>query len=490
MITVPSVRNAIETFQHVSRALGRLLPFGHARKGPLVAIAAFAVLLSSVVGSAWSAPGDPTPADSDLVRQARALILEQTSASLSLAEQYLRQAIAQGEVAVGFELLGDLYRLPPINDPLRALGAYDSAIEAGSRNARAKLGRMLSVGDGVPLDPIRAERLLREAVDLGDSRYAAEWLGDLYTSSGPLHNAELGAEAYQMAATAGSDNAALKLATMLFSGRDIAADRDKVEELLLLVVSRSMDARAAELLGDLYRSTWHGADLSLSIQYYETAVAGGRSSAMRKLAALFIDPNAGQFNPSRAEALLRQASERDPQAYEALGDLYMLEGQTHDVARAVQAYTQAAAGGGADATLKLVRLLLIEGGESADRINALAIDGAINAGGEQNLAAGIALLNAGPGYWATGVVHVLEAAKKLDVSVVAEDLLNRLTEQARAALVQTLLSQLDYALEVDGVAGPATLRVAENFCSQRADCLPQVDSIQLLRALLAAVQSG
>lgn len=280
------------------------------------------------------------------------------------AAELLRQAIAGGDASAAVEL-GDLYQSDtPLKSAAEAAAAYRIAVEAMNTGAMRKLAYILLTGPaGVVSDPVEAERLLKLAVEGGDTNWANVELGDLYQADTPLKDANKAAAAYRSAVEAGNTNAMRKLAQILMSAED-AADADAVgaEALLRQAVEGGDTNWAAVELGDLYmRGDMPTFAPARAVETYQTAVDAGNTSAMRKLAALFRRGADGvPGDPSRAEALLTQAIAAGDTNWAAveLGDLYLENTAIRNPAKAADAFGIASTSGNTRATLSLASLLI------------------------------------------------------------------------------------------------------------------------------------
>ncbi len=310
------------------------------------------------------------------------------------ARQLLEQAVAIGGETRQFAWagLGDLYRgaSPPDRDPARAVEAYETAIALGNAGAMVSLARMVGSGDGVPVDFARAETLLEEAIAAGVGRDAWAALAALYANADDdRRDLARAAEAYQQAADLGDGWAMISLAQMLGQGNGVPVDFERARQLLEKAIDAGGDLApfAWAAMGDLYRTASPPArDPARAVEAYERAIALANSGAMVNLGRMLGSGDGIAVDFARAEALLKDAiaggSERE--GWSALAALYANADDDHrDLARAAEAYRNAADLGDPWAMLSLAQMLGQGNGVPADFAAARAlIDQVMASGGE------------------------------------------------------------------------------------------------------------
>ena len=237
-------------------ALGGLLARGDGTAAdPGKAADLFTRAASAGAGAAaWRALGDlyrenPALANPGQAAAAyqKAVDLGDTSAMISLAELIssgsrqpadfdrarglLETAVSAGAIGEGSRRLGELYLKAPggIRDAEKARQAYRAAADAGDTWAMIALANMYRRGDGVPVDLERTEALLSEATAGGNIETGAQLLGDLSLERNDIYKARAN---YELAARAGSDEAALSLALLIFDKFTDSASRATAAEAL------------------------------------------------------------------------------------------------------------------------------------------------------------------------------------------------------------------------------------------------------------------
>jgi TPR repeat protein len=371
------------------------------------------------------------------------------------AEGLLNEVVAAGDVEAGAEALGYLYLADtPLRDLAKAAAAFERAAQAGSSGAMIELAQLLTTGEGVPADAVRAETLLNRAVAAGAVAAGARALGDLYRANTPLRNAAKAAAAYQRAAAAGDARAKLRLAGVLAEAEGAAADPRRAEALLQEVAA-SGEAGAATALGDLYRTNPTLRDAAKAMAAYRTAADRGDTGAKVRLAIMLFEGDGVAADPRRAEGLLNEVvAAGDVEAgAEALGYLYLADTPLRNAAKAAAAYQRAAAAGDVRASIVLIRQrpdLLTSSSERRVFLERLR-----------------------------------SAARQTGADEIVAEVMD-LPPRALAFLIQEAFVQAGSGLNPTGNLGPATSRLILSFCRANAieDCRTAHPSPGLVRKLL------
>jgi TPR repeat protein len=315
-------------------------------------------------------------------------------ADFARARALLEQAIATGGGMPPFAwaAMGDLYRgaSPPDRDPARAVEAYETAIALGNPGAMVNLARLVGAGDGVPEDFARAETLLTDAIALGVGGDAWSALAVLYANAAEPHrDLAKAADAYQQAADLGDGWAMISLAQMLGQGTGVPVDFARARSLLeqAVALGGDMPQFAWAGLGDLYRTAADGdRDPARAAEAYETAISLGNTGALVSLGRMIGAGDGVPVDFGRAEGLLKDAIAagvgRD--AWGALAGLYANADEAHrDLAKAADAYQQAANLGDPWAMISLAQMLGQGNGVPADFDRAkVLLDRAMASGGD------------------------------------------------------------------------------------------------------------
>ena len=304
------------------------------------------------------------------------------------AKQMLETVIAAGGATEvpAWLALGDLYvdALPAYRNPAAAEEAYRQVANAGNTAGIIKLARLVGYGDqGVPADFERARRLLQLAIDRGAASWGWSTLGDLYIN-GPEANQDVakGVEAYNTAAKLGDVGAMIKLARVVGPGSGVPADFALAKSWLDKAIAANDPgtlAWAQTTLGNLYASDETGnKDPEAAAAAYEKAVDLGDTGAMIALGRMLGFGDGIPADVPRAEELLTRAARvgdgNAAYAWTSLGDVYR-DGDTRplNMARAADAYDQAANLGGTAAMINLARILGNGDGVDVDFAKAVAL---------------------------------------------------------------------------------------------------------------------
>ncbi|MEO8667393.1 MAG: hypothetical protein ABI399_02690 [Bauldia sp.] len=289
---------------------------------------------------------------------------EDLPADFKRAKTLLDGAIAAGLQKDGLNELGDLYRLtdPQYRDPMKAIEAYQGAVDLGHTGAMMSLARMLATGDGAPVDFDRARALLESAIAAGVTKDGWRSLADLYRNADAAHR-DLGkaAQGYQTAVDLGDAWSMMALAEMTVKGDGVPADFVKARTLIEGAIAGGLTKDGSRALGDLYRNAdAETRDPAKAAEAYVTAVGLGDTGSMLALANILAngDGIAVDFNKARGliESAIAAGEEKDGQR--ALGDLYRTAGAVYrDPVKAARAYERAIELGDAWAMLPLAQMI-------------------------------------------------------------------------------------------------------------------------------------
>lgn len=277
---------------------------------------------------------------------------------------YLELA-ANGGARGAIEQLGDLYSTGGYGiapDPIKARAAYEKAVEAGSVDALAALGRLLLNSDFSPAGQQRGIGLLEQAVKAGQVG-AANSLGQIYLdgrgvpadaqkalyyfSLGLVNgsgsallgvgdalrtgtrtlaaNPAVALQFFQRAAAAGDSSAARRIADMHVRGEAVTQDVAAGEKMLADLAAGG-DAESFVALGDLYRDgEFVAVDAERAVGYYEKAMELNNNSGATRLASLYMTGAPGvAINVRQSLDYYEQAKERgSTSAMRSLADLYL-----------------------------------------------------------------------------------------------------------------------------------------------------------------------
>ncbi len=318
------------------------------------------------------------------------------------AETLLRQAVALGGESVpsALLLLGDLYRGPG-KSAVKAVAAYQDAVDLGSGQAMLKLAAMLKTGEGVKAaDFGTAQELLRRAIDAGQDRYGWAALGALAADpKNPDRNMQEAAAAYGKAAELGEPWSMITLGEMLSSGADIPPDYPRA--IALLSEAGSLGGESAKsayaTLGAVYRnSPAPHQDLAKAAEAYAKAADLGDTSSMLTLARMYRLGDGVAVDHPAARKYLELAVQAGSalQGWAELGLIYSdPQSPIFSNAKAAEAYQAASDLGDLWSTIALARLVGVGNGVPADFAHAVdLLEGVAKQGGDP----------AGPAYLALG----------------------------------------------------------------------------------------
>ncbi len=255
---------------------------------------------------------------------------------------------------------------------------------AASRWVVLALGCALAL-DGAP--PALAQDAASSAGDSGAAE-AGTYLQTIVSAARDLIEQEprdpaLAAEMLTEAANAGNVEAMILLARLYADGDGVARDYGAAERLLNQAIAAGNVAGGSVALAELYRDAEAPfGDAAKAAAAYEAAVALGDPGAMLSLARILASGDGVPTDFGRAEALLRDAiaagAARD--GWSALAALHVSAG---DLARAADAYQQAADLGDAWAMISLAQMLAQGNGVPVDFERARQLlEDTIAAGGE------------------------------------------------------------------------------------------------------------
>lgn len=277
---------------------------------------------------------------------------------------YLQRAADVGARGA-IEQLGELYAnggygLAP--DPAKARDAYERAVEAGSIDALASLGRLLLNTDFSAEAQKRGLDMLKQAADAGQVA-AAVRLAEIYLSGAgvdpdvkqALHyygvglvsgnagamlsvgdalrtgtnqlaaNPKVAMDLFQRAADGGDKGASRRIASMYLNGEAVGKDVTRAMQMLTDLANAG-DAQSYVELGDLYRNgIYVAADLPKAVEFYNKAVALDFTAGKTRLAALYLaGANGIPINVSRSLELYNAAVDSGSTgAMRTLADLYL-----------------------------------------------------------------------------------------------------------------------------------------------------------------------
>ncbi|HEX4761557.1 MAG TPA: hypothetical protein VFU87_02060 [Sphingomicrobium sp.] len=454
-------------------------------------------------------------------------------ANFDKALALLETAVAAGEVRQGSRALGDLYRS---RDPAKAVESYRAAIELGDAASMISLARMLSDGEGVPVDFEGARQLLEGAIKAGSVASASRALGDLYRTADPPFRNPRGAEAaYQRAADLGDPWGMLQLGRMVAKGDGIPFDFERARSLFEGAIEAGQPDFGWVFLGDLYLDAPANLrDPVKAAEAYQKAADLGNGGAMIALADLYAEGAGVEKSFDRARELLEKAMAAGDvaSAAVALGDLYSEEqSPNRDLGKAREAYERAAelgdasamialagmyedgegvpvdfdmartfleqaiaAGAVANAAMNLGDLYLDMPEDLRDPLKAAeAYEAAAKAGNTRaDLALGLLLLQEirDPRTYESAGTHLRTAAAALGAQNVAAQMM-RMPPQALISIVQQYLRSDGYGGSVDGVHGRGTENAINAYCQAKTikNCDGTFISFDLLLSLLQPSQS-
>ena len=228
----------------------------------------------------------------------------------------------------------------------RGLEMLEQAAEAGQVAAANRLAEIYLGGLGV--DPDVEKALHYYGVGLiNDSEGAVVGLGDaLRTGTRQLApNPKVAMDLFQRAADKGEAGAMRRIASMYLNGEAVAQDVVRAEQMLT-ELAEAGDAQSFVDLGDLYREgTFVTADMPKAVGFYEKASALGFNAGTTRLAGLYLAGAEGvPINVKRSLDYYNEAVEGGSTgAMRSLADLY-LEGTilNPDPERAIELLERAA----------------------------------------------------------------------------------------------------------------------------------------------------
>ncbi len=320
--------------------------------------AAAAYAKAAELGDPWSmvtlgemlSSGDDLPVD---YAQAIALLAE-------------AGALGGDSAQLAYSTLGSVYRdsPAPYQDLAKAAGAFGKAAELGDAPSMLTLARMYRIGEGVAADHEVARKYLQMAVSAGAALQGWAELGALYADpQSPIHDPAAAMEAYQAAVDLGDAWSTIALARLMGASTGTPTDFGRAVELLEAVAEQGGDAAgpAYLALGDLYLAAAEpDRNPAKAAQAYGKGADLKDTDSMFRLAAMLSAGNEVPSDFDRAEALLELAvAEGGAQrGWAALGTLYASAAPPNrDIAKAMEAYEQAATLGDPWSAISLAQLL-------------------------------------------------------------------------------------------------------------------------------------
>jgi TPR repeat protein len=195
-------------------------------------------------------------------------------------------------------------------DPVRAEALLRRAIQLGHDGARFILAKAYRDGEGVARDPARAVALYREIYneEPGDTKVQLA-LGDAYArGTGVARDLSLAAEFYAQAARQGDPEGQIRLGTAYLYGGGVARDSRKSEEWL----SRAGDAGLIEAKVQLGSAKLSGLATSVDAEgafaSYLRAAEAGSPPAMIEVARALLRGFGAQADPALAKMWLERAA--------------------------------------------------------------------------------------------------------------------------------------------------------------------------------------
>ncbi|MGH6925196.1 MAG: tetratricopeptide repeat protein, partial [Propylenella sp.] len=282
--------------------------------------------------------------------------------------------------APAWGMLGDLYldAAVPKRDFAKAAEAYEQATLLGHARSMIKLARLAKSGEGVSQNFDRARLLLESVVSQGGDTVRHAWreLGDLYAEAeAPNGDPAKAVDAYQQAADLGDAESLIRLAAVVGTGRGGApTDFNRAVKALRAAIKmdQSVTAKASALLGDLYRDAAPPeGNAARSVEAYQQAADAGDQWSAVKLAQVLGTGAGVPPDFDRARALLEKSiaagGDVATTSWATLAKLYADGSRPwHDLAKAAEAYRQAADGGDVWSMIALARMLAAGDGAPVD----------------------------------------------------------------------------------------------------------------------------
>ncbi len=255
------------------------------------------------------------------------------------------QAANAGDANAMYDLGKTFYnglRIYPRNKET-AFGWFQRAADAGHADAQYRTAHMLSKGEGVRPDAVKAAEYYRKALetwqkaaDNGDG-HAALWVGLIY-------------EKNQV-----PDSTPEKSVPWLIKSADKG-----VPMAFILLAFKYRDGQGVPQ------------DAARAVEWFEKAAARNDLGAIMELGMLYRDGKALPKDEAKAREWFAKGVElKDPYSMHALADMLMTDSPAHDQARALELYRTAAEIGYVPSALKAAEIL--RGGKtgSADREQAI-----------------------------------------------------------------------------------------------------------------------
>ena len=281
---------------------------------------------------------------------------------VALGVTLLKQLGDQGDLS-GYTELAKLYEagVPDAipRDTAQAYTYFSKAAESGEPRATLKVALMQLETAGPVANQEVGLATLSELAAMGNAT-ASLRLAEFYTGEVGLNSTPDLAQSFHfftLAAKAGSDRAAIRMAEMLLTGNGTPQNIDRGLSLLEQFDEKG-SAEAAYLLGKFYAGEGglnSTPDMPLSFQYYAKAANAGSGSATIRMAEMLVLGEGTARDIDSGITLLKQAGQAgNASAYLILGDIFArgLSGKL-DIPAAFSAYETAANNGSIDALVRL-----------------------------------------------------------------------------------------------------------------------------------------
>ncbi|MGE0712455.1 MAG: serine/threonine-protein kinase [Planctomycetota bacterium] len=294
----------------------------------------------------------------------------------ALSPTELRARAEAGEVGA-LVRVAESFLIPPHQDSAQAVVWLRRAADAGSADALANLGVLLSQGKGTPRDPAAANECYRRAAEQGSLLGMRVWAARLWDGDGVAADPEAGVALARRAAERGDAPAAELVGTAYATGKGAPVDRDEAERWLERA-ARGGRGEAMGKLGQLYLEgvTPGKPDHARALEWLKKGVAAKDPDATFRLGKMVYDGNGVEQNHGLGVRLWRDAAllgQHDAQTNLAVC-LANGEDVKQDEATARQLFERAVAAGRPVAMHGLAVLLRAGRGGPADPVRATELE--------------------------------------------------------------------------------------------------------------------
>lgn len=265
-----------------------------------------------------------------------------------------------------YSLLGNVLRSSPApyQDLAKAADAFAKAAVLGDAPSMLTLARMYRSGEGVAVDHEAARKYFQMAIDAGAALQGWAELGSLHADpQSSIHDPAAAIRAYQAAVDLGDSWSTIALARLLAADTGNPTELARAVELLEGVANQGGDAAGSAYLalGDLYLAAPEpDRDPTRAAAAYGKGAEQGDTDSMFRLAAMLSSGKDLPLDFDRARGLLEQAvaAGEAQRGWAALGTLYAsATPPNRDIAKAVEAYEQAATLGDPWSAINLAQIL-------------------------------------------------------------------------------------------------------------------------------------